>query len=211
MKHARLPILPETARAAPLPTVAALESLWREVAHRPLWAPPNFFRYLRLRWRTRLALLDPTTVRLRGTVGKINDCSACSDICCSGPRSTVLLRLTDIAMLMDIGRTDLMTHAKPQFKPEELRARPALRRQVASEAWARFPVLRQNEFGACEALTAAGKCSIYPHWPLACARFPYALHAEAQEIFYSQRCRSFWVHPRAAARVQQMAVAVVVS
>jgi Fe-S-cluster containining protein len=185
--------------------------LWREVAARPLWAPPCFFRYLKLRWRMRLVLLDAARLPVRGTPGKINDCTSCTDICCSGPRSTVLLRLRDIATLMDIGRVDLMTHAKPRFSPEELRARPALRRQVRSEAWSRFPVLRQNAFGACEALTAAGKCSIYPHWPLACARFPFALDVGSQDIFYSQRCQSFWVHPRAAIRAQQMAVAAVAS
>lgn len=196
---------------AQLPTVVALEALWQEVRARPLWAPPHFFRYLALRWRTRLRMLDPTRVKILAPPGKVNDCSGCMDICCIGPRSTVLLRFRDIATLMDIGRTDLMTHDKPHFGPEELAQRPALARQVSSRSWATFPVLRQNRFAACAALTDDGKCSIYPYWPLACARFPYALHADDDTVFYSARCDSFWVRRDGTERVASMAVDAVVS
>ena len=207
----RLPIIQSTPARAPLPTVRALDALWHEVSKKPLWAPPHFLRYLRLRFNTRLRLLDSSRVKISAPEGKINDCGACLDICCVGPRSSVLLRFKDIATLRDLGRTDLITQNKPTFTPRELAERPALRRQTASKAWATFPVLRQNSFGACLALTDSGHCSLYPHWPMACARFPYALHLEDQEVFYSDRCDSFWIRPDVGERVRSMAVAAVAS
>ena len=159
----------------------------------------------------RLRLLDADAVTIGAPAGKINDCSGCNDSCCVGKRATVLLRLRDIATLVDLGRTDLITTAKPTFDPDEIAHRPALARQLASRSWRMFPVLKQNGFGACAALTVQGKCAIYPHWPMSCARFPYALHLDDAEIFYSQRCNSFWIHPRAGARVKAMAAAAVAS
>lgn len=205
----RLPILDTQSLPRELPTVEALESLWLEVAARPLWAPPNFFRYVKLRWSTRLKLLDPVRVPVLAPHGKINDCTGCTELCCVGPRNTVLLRLKDIATLIDIDRTELMTQDKPRFNDSELLANPALRLQVASEDWVRFPVLAKNSFGACEALASDGRCTLYPHWPLACGRFPYALDIDAREITYSRRCRSFWIRPDGAERAQQMAVGAV--
>lgn len=208
-----LPIV-DAARQRPpiaLPTVRALQRLWDEVAAKPLWAPPHFFRYLKLRWRMRLTMLDAHKLQLSMPAGKVNDCSTCTDICCIGPRSTVLLRFRDIATLKDIGRTDLITQQKPAFSPEELRARPALRRQVQSRSWGMFPVLKQNSFGACGALSVSGKCLVYPHWPLACARFPFALHLDDADIFYSQRCQSFWIRPDVGNKVTEMAIAAVAS
>lgn len=194
-----------------LPTVRALEVLWRRVADRPLCAPPSFFRYLRLRWRVSLKQLDPERTKLLAPRWKVNDCNACTDLCCVGPRSTVLLRLRDIATLVDVGRTDLMTHEKPEFSRADQDQRPALRRQLGSQAWSLFPVLRQTRMGACAALTNGGKCGLYPHWPLACARFPYALHADGEEVFYSRRCNSFWIRPDAQGKVETMTAAAVAS
>jgi Fe-S-cluster containining protein len=192
-----------------LPTVQALEDLWAQLNQRPLWAAPHFFRYLKLRWQMRLKLLDPARVRINAPQWQVNDCGSCSNLCCIGPRSTVLLRLKDIAALIDIGRTDLIAQTKPQFAPEDLAKRPALRRQVASSAWKMFPVLKQNKFNACMALTTEGRCGLYPHWPLACARFPYALHLDDVEVFYSGRCDSFWIRPDAEPKVTAMKVAAV--
>lgn len=209
MSTNRLPILDLSAPARELPTVRALEGLWDEVARRPLWAPPNFFRYLRLRWTTRLRLLDPANVTVFAPEGQVNDCTGCTEMCCVGPRSTVLLRLRDIATLVDLGRTELMAHDKPVFSAAELAQNPALRLQTASSDWKRFPVLAKNEFGACRALTVDGACGLFPHWPMACERFPYALDWDAREITYSKRCRSFWIRPDARDRAQAMAVAAV--
>lgn len=203
--------LPIADTTGPLPTVAALDALWARVASRPLWAPPHFFRYLALRLRTRLTRLDPARVAVRAPPGMVNDCKSCRDNCCIGPRSTVLLRLRDLAVLVDLGREDMIVPDAPSFTAAELSARPALRRQVASESWRIFPKLRQNRFNACAALGDDGRCSLYPHWPLACARFPYALDLGRREVFYSRRCDSFWIRNdgRADARVTDMKVAAV--
>lgn len=210
--HPLLPIVggsPAPNPLPPLPTVEALEALWEKLHQRRLWAPPRTFKYLRLRWKVRLTLLDPHRVKLLGPRYKLNDCHHCTDMCCVGPRSTVLLRLRDIAMLVDIGRTDLIDFNKPKFDRADLNALPALARQVSSSAWETFPVLKQNHMSACQALSTDGKCTIFPTWPLACARFPYALHADTEEVFYSQRCDSFWVRPDAEEPVRQMAQAAV--
>ncbi len=143
--------------------------------------------------------------------GKINDCSCCSDICCVGPRSTVLLRLKDIATLLDLGRSDLLTTQKPRFGEDEQLSHPALRRHLASDAWHTFPVLRQDSMGACAALSRSGQCSLYPHWPLSCARFPYSLHADEREVFFSKRCESYWIRPGVDQRIEKMARAAVES
>ena len=198
-------------RVDDLPTVAALAALWREVTARPLWRRPYTLTYLRLWRRMRLRPMDPQGVRRLSPRGKVNDCSGCTDLCCVGPRSTVLLRLRDLAILKDLGRLDLVAREKPRFAPEELARTPALSRQVASEGWRRMPVLRQDAMGACAALTPEGKCSLYPHWPSACERFPYALHADTREVFYSSRCDSFWIREDGEPAARRMAVAAVES
>lgn len=203
----RLPIVDE--RSKPLPTVEALERLWSEIRSRPLWANGRFFLYLRLRSRMRLKMLRPDDLVSIVPEGKVNDCSACTEICCIGHEQTVSLRFRDIATLMDIGRVDLITKKKPVFSDALLAEKPALARTVASDAWSRFPVLTQNAFGACRALSEEGKCTLYPYWPTSCARFPYALDVEAHEITYSQRCRSFWIRSDAEPKVTAMKLAAV--
>ena len=197
--------------APPLPTVEALAALWRELTAQPLWRSPNLRRYLRLRRNLRLDLLEVHRVRVLAPPGKVNDCAACTDLCCIGPKATVLLRLRDIATLVDLGRTELMTLEKPVFPDEEQRARPALQRHLASEAWRRFPVLRQTKLRACVALSMAGQCTLYPQWPLSCARFPYALHSDSREAFYSPRCDSYWIRLNAVPKARVMLEAAVCS
>ena len=195
--------------ARAFPTLEALQALWNEIARRPLWAPPHLLRYLSLRRRMRLKLLDPDRVRVDAPKGKVNDCACCLRNCCVGRDATVLLRLRDLAVLKDLGRTDLVTRRKPAFTEAELASRPALARQVASEAWRTFPILRKTSLGACAALTSDGRCTLYPHWPLACARFPYALHADTERVFYSRRCDSFWIRPDAEGIAHRMVRAAV--
>src|SRR5262249_44265735 len=64
----------------------------------------------------------------------------------------------------------------------------ARRRFLTSRTFEVFPVLKQDTTERCLALGADKKCSLYPNWPLSCARFPYSLDLEAREIFYSPRC-----------------------
>lgn len=208
----RLPILgasPAPARERPLPTVRALEALWREVEGLSLWAPKHFWKWMQARRHMKMTFLEPERLHQSAPAGKVNDCHSCTDSCCMGPQSTVLLRLKDIATLVDVGRSELMTHDKPVFTRQYMAGRRSLRDLTRSGAWRIYPVLRQNSFGACEALSVEGLCTLYPHWPQSCARFPYALDADGLELFYSRRCRSFTIHPSRSQVVQQMAASAV--
>ena len=192
-----------------LPTVQSLDTLWTEVSTKPLWAPPNFWRYLKLRWRMNLKSINPKKIKLKAPKGKMNLCQNCTDNCCIGPESTVLLRLYDIATLIDLGKTALIGQEKPGFDTELLEQRPAMQKHLASKAWEIFPILKKNSFGACAALSNDGLCSLYPHWPLSCARFPYALNLEDSSIFYSRRCDSFWIRSDVKENIQAMRLAAV--
>lgn len=206
------PSAPRDARAgtgAPLPTVAALDALWADFAAERVSLPRRLWRSLQVGRALHARPLRADAVPVRAPLGKVNHCAGCTELCCIGPRNVVLLRLRDLAALVDVGRTELIAADKPTFDAATLRARPALRRHVESSAWRRFPVLRQNAFGACLALGADGRCTLFPHWPQSCARFPYALDTEPAEVFYSQRCRSFVVHPGHQQAAQSMAAAAV--
>jgi Fe-S-cluster containining protein len=183
-----------------------LDGLWEEVARRPLWAPQNILKTLSLGWNTRLRLLQPGALPIVAPPGKVNDCGSCTENCCVGPESTVVLTFLDIATLIDIGRTDLMTQDKPPLEADT----PARARTLRSLHWQRFPVLKKKA-GACAALSVEGRCTLHPHWPLSCARFPYALHADLQDIYYSPRCDAFWIRADGEPRAQQMATAAVLA
>jgi Fe-S-cluster containining protein len=192
-----------------LPTVEALDTLWQEVSSKPLYAPRTLSKYLKLRYKMSLRQVDAKQVEVIAPLGKVNDCSSCTDICCVGPHSTVSLRLQDIAALIDLGRDDLITMEKPDF-PEHTRAkRSALRKTLASTGWRTFPVLKKDSMGACAALGRDGQCGLFPHWPLSCARFPYSLHSNCREVFYSQRCDAFWIRQDAREVVSEMVVKAV--
>ena len=206
---AALPIIDAASSPAPLPTVRALETLWDEVSTKRLWAPPNFFRFLSLSWSMRTREVNPDDITLIAPTGKVNDCQSCMNNCCVGHSSTVLLRLRDIAALIDLGRTELITQEKPCFDTATLQERPALARQVSSRDWQEFPVLTQNSFGACDALDTEGQCTLYPHWPSTCARFPYTFNPDQLEVLYSRRCDAFWIHPHLEERAHEMAVSAV--
>lgn len=192
-----------------LPTVRALDDIWNEVQSRPLWAPTTFWKWFKLNLRMRTRLIDEKKVDIIAPRYKVNECASCTDNCCIGPHSTVLLRLRDIATLIDLDRTELMTHEKPKFSEDVLASRHALKRQTESRDWNEFPVLKQNSFHACGALDIEGRCTLYPHWPETCARFPYSLDTDNLEVFYSRRCDSFWVRPDAQNEVHAMREAAV--
>lgn len=187
-----------------LTTVEQLNQLWRDLSARPLWRRPYTWKYIKLAYRMRLSLIKPHKVKLMLPRGKVNHCSECLDNCCIGKSSTVLLRLADIATLMDIGRTDLISHNKPCFSKDEQSERPALERNLRTKAWHDFPILKQTAYHACMALGDDGLCQLYPHWPLSCARFPYALHADDKVVFFSPRCPSYLVDASRLPHGQQM-------
>lgn len=167
-----------------------LEALWRETTATPLWMPPRFLRWLRLARRVNLKPLLRRDVRVEGPRFGVSKCSVCTDNCCIGKRNTVSLRLVDIATLVDVGRTDLIRRDKPAISESE-RISSARARFLASDAYKLFPVLRQDDRDRCVALDDRNRCTLRPHWPLSCARFPYSLDLDAKEIFYSPRCPSY--------------------
>lgn len=170
--------------------LGTLDAIWKRVARKPVFLSRQWLRRLRLQRLVSVEMVPATRPRKVVSPRRINQCRDCLDTCCVGRKSTVLLHLRDIAVLVDEGRADLMTLKKPRFTEDERRGSPALAGHVSSMAWSIFPVLRQNTFHACSALSAEGECTLYPAWPLSCARFPVALNFDADELFMSQRCRS---------------------
>ncbi len=152
---------------------------------------PGIFRELALRASFDVDLVSAKEIANKIPAGTIPDCDACEDLCCVGLENVVSLRLTDVAVLMDIGRTELMTKKKPNFPESMLRTRPAIYEVVGSELWRTLPVLRQiGESRICAALTQDLKCSLYPHWPKSCQRFPYTLSPKKKTVSWGTRCNS---------------------
>lgn len=174
---------------APGPAVRALDALWLQVSAQPLWLPPNFWRFLKLRRKIELREVQRKDFHITTPAPLVTSCRACTDTCCVGKKNTVSLRLVDIAWLLDLGRTELIANDKPTFTEDETsRAR---HRFTESSTFKMFPVLRQDARERCLALSASGDCTLYPDWPLSCARFPYSIDLTEREIFYSPRCASF--------------------
>lgn len=134
---------------------------------------------------------DPSTWTHQFPVNRIPDCAHCQDNCCKGPHNTVLLRMVDVALFVDKGWTDSMTHEKPVFDEEVLAAKPLLRAMTTSFHWRVFPVLRQKRDRTCTFLDEQGRCSIHVHRPWICRVFPYALDIDNQSIGWSDRCQWF--------------------
>ncbi len=175
-----------------LKTLARLNQLWDR--YRRAWRrllSPKVRAELRLRARFDIDLMSPWQISNKVPTGTIPDCARCKDICCRGLENVVSLRLCDVATLIDVGRTELMTREKPVFPPELLHKRPGLRALEHSELWQILPVLRQ--VGAdrhCAALTPELKCALYPNWPSSCERFPYTLSMVRRQVRWGTRCPS---------------------
>jgi Fe-S-cluster containining protein len=137
--------------------------------------------------------------------GTVPDCPRCPDVCCAGLENVVSLRLTDVALLMDIDRTDLMARKKPNFPGYMLRSRPALAELVDSELWRSLPVMKQvGKDRICAALSPDVKCSIHPAWPSSCERFPYTLAAMRNEVIWGKRCPVDKKGPQYVERSQEL-------
>jgi hypothetical protein len=188
------------------PTLAALDALWSHYANR--WSrlfSPGAVTELMLRASFDLETLSVERIANRVPRGTIPDCPSCQDVCCAGEENVVSLRLRDVAVLIDIGRTDLMTRQKPRFGDAMLASRPALRELVASELFQTLPVLRQvGPERRCAALDEALSCTLHPDWPLSCERFPYSLSAVRREVVWGKRCASKHQRPEHAARGDAM-------
>lgn len=173
-------------------TSAELERLWASLASswRRLLSK-SALTELSLRASYDLDLLAPREVVNAVPLGTIPDCEACDDLCCAGMENVVSLRLSDIARLIDVGRTELITKKKPRFAAALLSARPSLRELTESELFRTLPVLRQTgDARICAALGKDLKCTLYPAWPLSCERFPYSLLAQRRRVVWGTRCPS---------------------
>ncbi|TNE51503.1 MAG: YkgJ family cysteine cluster protein [Deltaproteobacteria bacterium] len=171
------------------PMERQVRSLWR--AHQN-----NEKRTWRQRWRLWNLLRefdftppDPSSWPLQFPEQRIPDCASCQDNCCKGPHNTVLLRLVDVALFVDKGWTDQMTHDKPTFDEATLAARPMLRAMTQSFHWRVFPVLRQKADQTCTFLDAEGRCTIHVSRPWICRVFPYVLDIDNEAIGWSPRCQ----------------------
>ena len=146
---------------------------------------------LQLRANFDLDTITPWRVASLVPKGMVPDCERCQDICCAGLENVVSLRLKDIASLMDIDRTDLISRKKPNFPKSMLGERPMLRELVTSMLWRTLPVLKQHgERRVCAALGEDLKCTLHPSWPTSCERFPYTLSVVRREVFWGKRCPS---------------------
>lgn len=173
-------------------TLAALDTLWAR--YRKGWRrllSAGVIKELSLRASFDLDVLAPQRIANKIPKGTIPDCPSCENICCAGVENVVSLRLRDVAVLIDIDRTDLISKDKPRFPATMLRTRPALYELMGSELFRTLPVLRQiGEYRICAALTPSLECGLYPNWPLSCERFPYTLAAARRAVVWGDRCQS---------------------
>src|SRR5262249_47265398 len=91
----------------PGPTLAALDALWAR--YHGSWRrllSRGAITELRLRASFDVDLMSPWRIANKIPKGTIPDCASCDDICCAGIENVVSLRLRDIAVFIDLGRTD---------------------------------------------------------------------------------------------------------
>jgi Fe-S-cluster containining protein len=74
-----------------------------------------------------------------------------------------------------------------------------------------FPTLVRDTTATCTLLDGERNCSVYPHWPLSCARYPYALDVKYGVVFYAKGCTSTTTlpYPQATAKQRALVQAVV--
>lgn len=190
-----LPVVqpPAPAEHVPGPKEQALTALWREISPH-LYSPGNIVRQLRLRRRFDLEPVRLEKLRVAIPTAQVPDCDNCLDLCCTGPNAVVSLRLRDLAVLTDLGRTDLISHERPPPPPAP-KTTWARREADGSVFHAAFPVLARDATGTCRALTEDRLCGLWPSWPLSCARYPYALDRRHGVIFYAAGCQSTRIAP----------------
>ncbi len=203
---------PALAEHVPGSLESGLAALWQSAGRRV-----NTLRYWReslaLRRRFHLRFLRLGQLKVAVPRGKTPDCDACTEICCTGPDAVVSLRLRDIAALVDAG---LERHIAPSSAVRPALA-PSTRRERKAVTWARqeadgsvfhqvFPVLARDDTGTCSLLTEDRLCGAYPHWPLSCARYPYALDLRLGVVFYARSCGSYHEVPAVDAPVHVRAL-----
>jgi hypothetical protein len=184
----------------------ALRELWTPSIRRRLMLPKHWKDQFFLRRHYDMVELDAGEVQLDFPIGRLPDCDLCEDVCCTGLSRVVLLRLVDVAALVDAGLQDQFTHDKPTYPAREIQENAALFDIVSSEAWRTMPVLKQDATRTCSMLTAENRCGAWPAWPLSCARFPYSLDILRGRIFYAKACNSVQQDATRAGRLRERAL-----
>lgn len=202
-----LPILDSAPVHVPGERERALTALWDHVG-REFYRLRNWRNVVRLRRRFSLRPLRVRDVVVKMPRQQLPDCESCLELCCTGPDAVVSLRLRDIAVLADLGRTDLLAWERPPTPPKAGWARREADGSVFHRA---FPILRRDATGTCAALTDERLCGLYPSWPLSCARYPYALDLQLKVVFYAKGCGTPHLTPPADAplHVRRLVHAVV--
>lgn len=188
------------------PIEAKLDDLWSHWRSR--WRrllSKNALREISLRASFDTDLLLPADIENQVAAGLVPDCERCTNTCCAGYENVVSLRLRDVALLIDVGRTEVIAKHKPRFPESLLDERPALRDLMSSMLWRTLPVLRQEgPLQRCSALGEDMKCTLHPHWPTSCERFPYTLSVARRAVVWGTRCQSKIMRPEHRPRSGQL-------
>ena len=176
------------------PVEQALAALW-PTARQRLYSLRGVPTWLKLNRRFRLRLVRPRKVKVLVPAGRLPDCEACVELCCTGPNALVSLRLADVARLVDAGLEAFIAprSADPSLAAEaRSRAKPSFaRRRLEASVFAdMFPVLSRDDTLTCRLLNEDRLCGAHPSWPVSCQRYPYAFDAEHDVVFLAEGCRS---------------------
>lgn len=171
-----------------------LADLWEQTSRRAK-NPRNWIKRWRLSHQFDLDFLRLSEMHIAIPKGKVSNCTACEEICCTGPKAIIHLRLRDIAVLLDQGLAENIETAR---KPDEqyLVTKSDAEKEFDESLFAQvFPTLTRDDNGTCKLLSDKLACSVYPHWPLSCARYPFAVDATNKVIFYAKGCNSYEILP----------------
>ncbi len=207
LPHGALPPPPNaqnTQRPSDGPLAQELASLWTETQKR-IWNPKYLWSHFQLRRKFDLNFLQPHEFRLLIPPGVLTHCQQCETICCTGQNSRVSLNLIDIARLIDANLETFIQPAPHKAIPS-MQKRAAQQDAEASIFYHAFPVLRRDETLTCSLLTPNLQCGAFPHWPLSCERYPFAINLVEKTVFWAKGCGHQELHyePEAHLRTRQL-------
>ena len=133
--------------------------------------------------------------------GYLTDCQQCENICCTGPNSRVSLNLLDIARLMDAKLEAFIEPPPHQSAPNKYK-KMAQHDAEDSIFFTSFPILKRDETQTCALLTKDLQCGAFPHWPLSCERYPFAINLIDKTVFWAQGCGYQELHYEADAHLR---------
>ena len=166
--------------------LAALDDLW-PLAQKRLTHWRNLPTWLSLQRKYDLKFLrvGQLTVEVPGQL--LPDCDNCVELCCTGNDAEVRLRLRDIATLHDHGLDGAIDSRSLPVVDNVKGTRRQMKQTFFADV---FPVLKRDATKTCVLLNEDRQCTAWPHWPLSCARYPYAVDATHKVLFLAQGCHS---------------------